>query len=117
VAIETTPAFLRAFEQFEDHCERGPVRQATLRSDRAVAHSGEGAFDGIGRPQVFPVFGREVVKGEQRVSILAQAVRRLRVFQRVAFHEGVERQFGGGLGFGHPDLLQRAFGLRLLALR
>ena len=28
-----------------------------------------------------------------------------------------ERQLGDGLGFGHPDLLQRAFGFRLLALR
>src|SRR5258708_1131070 len=65
------------------------MRQASLRSDRAVAHGSEGAFNGIGRPQVFPVLGREVV----------------------------ERQFGGGLGFGHPDFLQRAFGLRLLALR
>jgi hypothetical protein len=26
-------------------------------------------------------------------------------------------QLGGGLGFGHPDLLQRAFGFRMLALR
>src|SRR6266576_2017287 len=27
VAIETTPAFLRALEQFDDHRERGTVRQ------------------------------------------------------------------------------------------
>src|SRR6476620_11265381 len=50
VAIETTPAFLRALEQFEDHRERRPVGQAPLRSDRAVAHGSEGAFNGIGRP-------------------------------------------------------------------
>ena len=62
VAIETTPAFLRAFEQFEDHRERGPVRQATLGSDRAMAHGSEGAFNGIGRPQVLPVLGWEVVE-------------------------------------------------------
>src|SRR5438477_1171967 len=97
--------------------KRGPVGQAALRSDRAMAHGGEGAFDGIGRSQVFPVLGREVVESEQRVSILAQAVGRLRVFQRVALDEDVECQLGGGLGFGHPDLLQRAFGFRLLALR
>jgi hypothetical protein len=28
----------------------------------AVAHGGEGAFNGIGSPQVFPVLGREVVE-------------------------------------------------------
>jgi hypothetical protein len=50
VAIETTPAFLRALEQFEDHRERRPVGQAPLRSDGAVAHGSEGAFNGIGRP-------------------------------------------------------------------
>lgn len=46
---------------------------------------GGGAFDGLGCPQVFPVLCREVVENEQRVSILAQAVGRLLVFQRVAF--------------------------------
>jgi hypothetical protein len=97
VSVEPSPAFLCSLEQFEDHCERGPVRQAALRSDGAVTHGGEGAFNGIGSPQVFPVFGREVVEGEQRISILAQAVRRLRVFHRVALHECVERQLGDGL--------------------
>src|ERR1700674_3245255 len=62
VAIETTPAFLRGLEQLEDHRERRPVGQASLRSDRAVAHGSEGAFNGIGGPQVFPVLGREVVE-------------------------------------------------------
>src|SRR5258708_1282597 len=66
---------------------------------------------------MFPVLGREVVESEQRVSILAQAVGRLLVFQRVALDEGVERQLCGDLRFSHPYLLQRAFGFRLLALR
>ena len=34
VAIETAPAFLCALDQFEDHGERGPVRQTTF--DRMV---------------------------------------------------------------------------------
>src|ERR1700682_3480530 len=53
--------------------------------------------------------GREVVERQQRVPILAQAVGRLLVFGRVALDEGVERPLGGGLGFGHPDLLQCAW--------
>src|SRR5450631_4316381 len=60
---------------------------------------------------------RRALDAMQRVSILAQAVGRLLVFQRVAFDEGVERQLSSDLGFGHPDLLQRAFGFGLLALR
>src|ERR1700682_5433965 len=47
VTVETAPAFLCALDQFEDHRERGPVRQTALRSDGAVAHGGEGAFDGL----------------------------------------------------------------------
>src|ERR1700682_2567753 len=62
VAIETTPGFLCTLEQFEDHRERCPVGQASLRSDRAMAHGSEGAFNGIGRPQVFPVLGRKVIE-------------------------------------------------------
>jgi len=34
--VEPSPAFLCTLEQFEDHCERGPVGRAALRSDRAV---------------------------------------------------------------------------------
>src|ERR1700730_18200409 len=48
VTVETAPAFLCALDQFEDHRERGPVRQTALRSDGAVAHGGEGALDGVG---------------------------------------------------------------------
>ena len=78
VAVEPAPAFLRAVDQLEDHGERGPVREAALRADRAVAHGGEGAFDGVRRAQVFPVLGREVVERQQRVAILAQAFGGLR---------------------------------------
>ena len=63
------------------------------------------------------MLGREVVEGEQRVAVLVEAIGRLFVFRRVALDEGVECQFGDGFRFGHPDLLQRALGLRLLALR
>ena len=87
MAIETPPAFLRGLKQFEG--QRGPVGQAALRSDRAVAHGSEGAFNGIGRSQVFPVLGREVVESQQCVSILSEAVGRLLIFGRVALDEGV----------------------------
>jgi hypothetical protein len=60
---------------------------------------------------MLPVLGREVVEGEQRVAVLAQALDRLVVFATVALDEGVE----GGVrilpGLGHPDVVQRALGL------
>ncbi len=37
VAVEASPSFLRGFDKLEDHGERGAVRQAALRPDRAVA--------------------------------------------------------------------------------
>ena len=47
VAVKATPGLLRAFDQLEDHGERGPVREASLRADRPVSDGREGAFDRI----------------------------------------------------------------------
>jgi hypothetical protein len=76
--ISTRPVMWRLLRIFEIY-SRLKTRilmlvQATLRSDRAVAHGSEGAFNGIGRPQRFPVLGRGVVERQERVPILAQAV-------------------------------------------
>jgi hypothetical protein len=71
----------------------------------------------IRRPQVLPVRGGEVVEREQRVTIFGQAFDRLVVFRAVGFGEGVESRDGILLRFGHPDLLQRAIGLGMQALR
>jgi hypothetical protein len=35
-----------------------------------MAHGGEGALDGIAGPDVFPMLGRKVVEGKQRLAIL-----------------------------------------------
>src|SRR3954453_15190071 len=94
VAIEPTPAFLRSIDQLEHHRQRRLVREAALRADRAVSHGGKGAFDRVRGPQVFPVFGREIVKREQDLAILRQAIGGLLVFQLVGGDEGVERSLG-----------------------
>src|SRR2546423_8221465 len=65
---------------------------------------------------VLPVLSREVVEGKQRVAILDQALDSLVVFDAPSFDEGVERGECILLGLGHPDLLERTLGLRLLAL-
>jgi len=64
VAVEASPSFLRGFDKLEDHGERGAVRQAALRPDRAVARGCERAFDGVRGPQVLPVLGGEVVESQ-----------------------------------------------------
>src|SRR3981081_1079008 len=65
---------------------------------------------------MLPVLSREVVEGKQRVAILDQALDSLVVFDALGFDEGVERGECILLGLGHPDLLERTLGLRLLAL-
>src|SRR5256885_15602181 len=65
---------------------------------------------------MFPVLSREVVEGKQRVAILDQALDSLVVFDAPDFDEGIERGECILLGLGHPDLLERTLGLRLLAL-
>src|SRR5947199_7505598 len=88
-----------------------------LGAHRAVAYRRERAFDDVGCAQMLPVLGREVVEGQQRIAILAQALDRLVVFDAPGLDEGVERHERILLGLGHPDLLQRPLGFRLLALR
>src|SRR5207302_376367 len=80
VAIEATPAFLGGFGKLEDHGERGLVGETSLGAHGAVAHGCKRTFDDVGRAQMLPVFGGEVVEGEQRVAILDQALDCLVVF-------------------------------------
>jgi hypothetical protein len=106
MAIEPAPAFLRCVDELEHHRERRLIREAALRADCAVPHGGKGALDRVRGPQVFPMFGGEIVEGEQGLAILCQAFGGLVVFHLVGCDEGVERGFGILAGRGHPDFLQ-----------
>ena len=66
VTIETAPAFFSGLGKLEDHGERCLVGKTSVGTHRAVADRRERAFDEIGRAQMLPVLGREVVEGEQR---------------------------------------------------
>jgi len=59
----------------------------------------------------------EVVEGQQRIAIFDKTLDRLVVFDAPGLDEGIERRKRIRLGLSHPDLLQRALGFRLLALR
>jgi hypothetical protein len=117
MTVEAAPVPLRLLDKLEDHGERGLVREAALGANGAMARRRERALDRVRRPQMLPVLGGKVVKGEQRVAIFLQTGGGLLVFLRVALDEGVERGTGIRFRLGHPDLLQFALGLRLLALR
>ena len=79
------------------------------------ANRGEDAFDGVGRPQVNPVFGREVIERQQHVAIFLQTLHGLGVLGAISFQEGVEGLISSGAGRHHPDLMQLLFGCRLQA--
>src|SRR6188472_4752392 len=83
---------------------------------RAKTDRGERALDGIRGPDVLPVFGGEVVEGEQRLPVFHQAGRGLVVLGAVGVDEMVEGGRGRLPGLGHPDAVQVLLGLGLHAL-
>ena len=63
------------------------------------------------------MLGGEVVEGKQRVAILDETLDRLLIFAAVGFDEGIEGGFGAVSGLCHPDIVQRALGLAVQAVR
>ncbi len=104
-------------DQLEHHGEGCPVREAPFGSDGSVANGRERALDRVGRSQALPMLGGKVMECQQRLAILAQTFGGLVVLDGVAFDESIEGGPGLGFGFGHRDVLQRALGFRMLALR
>lgn len=66
------PGFFCLFHQFEDHGECCQPRPAAFRSPSSVSDGGEGGFDRIGRSDMDPVLGREVVEREKNIFVLPQ---------------------------------------------
>ena len=74
-------------------------------------HGGEGALDRVGRAQVLPVLGGELVEGQQAIPVLDQVVDGLVVLGAVGLEEEVEGGLGIGLGLGQPgDRARRGTG-------
>ena len=73
----------------------------------------EGRLDWIRRADVNPVLSREVVEGQQDVSILVQAPRGLGILGLIHFDKRIECGLGVGPRRRHPDLVQHLLRLRL----
>jgi hypothetical protein len=102
-AVESTPVALGRFGEFEDHSEGRLAGEAALGLGGPEPHGGEGAFDRIRAADVFPMFGGEVVEGEQRRPVLQQAVGGLVMLRPILVDEGVEGRFGDFPAFGLVD--------------
>jgi hypothetical protein len=82
-----------------------------------MTDGGKCALDWVCGPQVFPMFGGKVVEGEQRVTTLGNALGRFLVLAAVGLDEDVKSGFSVLPSFRHPDVVQRALGLGVQAVR
>lgn len=86
-ASQPQPGLLRLLDNLEDHQLHGLHGQTAFRALGSVTHRRKGSFNGVCRPDVGPVFRREVIKGEQFVLVPDQPFRRFRVFHLVFLQE------------------------------
>ena len=73
LALQPVPGLGGRHHELEHHQPGRVLRQRALRADGPMPDRGEHALDRVGRPQVVPVLGGEVVERQQRVLILDQA--------------------------------------------
>lgn len=78
--IQPAPVLLGLLGQLVYHRERGDPGAASLGTRRTQSDGGECRLNGVGRSQVDPVLGREIIEGEQVVLVLLQAFTCPRVF-------------------------------------
>lgn len=63
-SVEQPPFFLGGLHQLVHHRQAGHTASAALGLLGPQTDRGEGAFDWVGRPQVFPVLGWKVIEGQ-----------------------------------------------------
>jgi hypothetical protein len=95
------------------HGQRRLSAEALLCLGGSLPDRGKDVFNGVRRPDMFPVLGREVIEGEQVGAVLGQAFHHPDILHTVGFGEEIEGCVGGRLGFGHPYVLQMRLDLRL----
>ena len=77
---------------------------------RPMPNGGEHALDRVGRAQMIPVLGRDVIKDQQRLPILGQAGYRLLVFGGILVGERRDGRLGRRAVRRRPDLAQVGLG-------
>jgi len=67
-SIEFAPVLGRGLGELEHHDQAGLPGSISFGASVTQANGREGAFNGVGRPQVPPVFRWEVVEGESGIT-------------------------------------------------
>jgi hypothetical protein len=116
-AAESPPSLLSTYRQWVHESE--PALGADTipgfrcpQSDRR-----EGRHDRIGRPDMLPVHGGEVVECKQPGAILDQTYDGLQILVLAGRDETVERPLGSSPAVDLPDLMQRRLGVAVQTLR
>lgn len=89
-AAQPLPGFLGAHPHLVNHRQHRRARHAALGAGTPVTDRRERRLDHIGGARMRPVPGWKVVKREQRITVPAQAVGRLRVFVPIHGQPAVE---------------------------
>jgi len=75
-----------------------------------MSHGSERRFDGIGGPEVNPVFSGKVVKRQQSLAIFGETFGGLGVFRLVGFQKQIKGLVRGFASFCLPDVMQLCLG-------
>jgi len=70
-----------------------------------MSDGGKGAFDWVGRSNVLPMLGWEVIEGQEHVAVFGQFADGFVVFHAVGCDEEVEGRLGIHPGFGLPNIV------------
>lgn len=104
-AAYPAPGLLGLLYELEGQTQEGCARDTVLRPVGAVSHGREGRLDRIGRAQMHPVLGWEVIEGEQVIALSDELVDRLGILCLIGLHkateEGLRRQVGGCHPYPH----------------
>ncbi len=104
-------------DELEDHGQAGCAGTVALGPSLSMSHGGERGFNGIGGPQMNPVFGWEVIKRQQLFAVLGQAIGSLGILGLVGLQEQIECLVGSFPRLCLPDVVQLGFGSRLHPFR
>ena len=96
--------------ELEHHRQAGHTAAVALGPPVTQSHRRERALDRVGRPQMPPVLGREVVERQQHVAVFGQTCHGLRELRLVVRRKVIERRVRILSRRRHPDLVQLGLG-------
>ena len=92
--------------EFEEYGQRGLPGAVAFGVTMTQADGRESRFNRVRGSHMLPMFGGEVVEGQEHFAVLLQAVGRFGIFGRVVLQEVVKGFDRFRASRSHPDLVQ-----------